>query len=229
MLINRKVLIEGLPLKTKCAGKERSLEAKRVAIYARVSTHYKQETLNQLDQLREFCQRQGWLVVAEYIDHETGSVPTRANFQKMLLHASQRKFDVLLFFALDRLTREGTLATLQYLESLTSYQVGYKSFTEPYLDSCGTFKDVVISLLATMAKQERIRMGERVRAGLQRARRQGKKLGRPPLRRLTGEEVAKLRKERVRTKAPFRELARKYHVSVWAAHGICTKHGRSSL
>lgn len=78
----------------------------------------------------------------------------------MLLHASQRKFDVLLFWALDRLTREGTLATLQYLERLTSYQVGYKSFTEPYLDSCGTFKDVVISLLATMAKQERIRMGE---------------------------------------------------------------------
>jgi DNA invertase Pin-like site-specific DNA recombinase len=71
----------------------------------------------------------------------------------MLLHASQRKFDVLLFWSLDRLTREGTLATLQYLERLTSYQVGYKSFTEPYLDSCGTFKDVVISLLATMAKQ----------------------------------------------------------------------------
>ena len=75
----------------------------------------------------------------------------------MLLHASQRKFDVFLFWALDRLTREGTLATLQYLERLTSYQVGYKSFTEPYLDSCGTFKDVVISLLATMAKQERLR------------------------------------------------------------------------
>jgi DNA invertase Pin-like site-specific DNA recombinase len=88
-------------------------------------------------------------VVNEYIDHQTGSVPARDEFQKMLLHASQRKFDVLLFWALDRLTREGTLATLQYLERLTSYQVGYKSFAEPYLDSCGTFKDVVISLLAT--------------------------------------------------------------------------------
>ncbi len=80
-------------------------------------------------------------MITEYIDHETGSISTRAEFQKMLLHASQRKFDVLLFWALDRLTREGTLATLQYLERLTSYQVGYKSFTEPYLDSCGTFKD----------------------------------------------------------------------------------------
>jgi DNA invertase Pin-like site-specific DNA recombinase len=197
------------------------VKAKRVAIYARVSTRDKQETLNQLAQLREFCRRQGWRLVTEYIDTESGSVPSRANFQKMLLHASQREFDVLLFFALDRLTREGTLATLQYLERLTSYQVGYKSFTEPYLDSCGTFKDVVISLLATMAKQERLRIGERVRAGLQRARGQGKRLGRPPLRRLTVEEVAKLRKERVRTKAPFRTLATKWGLSVWSVHRLC--------
>jgi DNA invertase Pin-like site-specific DNA recombinase len=208
-------------LKTQCAGNGRSVKAKRVAIYARVSTRDKQETLNQLAQLREFCRRQGWRLVTEYIDTESGSVPSRANFQKMLLHASQREFDVLLFFALDRLTREGTLATLQYLERLTSYQVGYKSFTEPYLDSCGTFKDVVISLLATMAKQERLRIGERVRAGLQRARGQGKRLGRPPLRRLTVEEVAKLRKERVRTKAPFRTLATKWGLSVWSVHRLC--------
>ena len=132
--------------------------------------------VNQLAQLREFCQQQGWQVPTEYVDHETGSTSARDEFQKMLLHASQRKFDVLLFWALDRLTREGTLATLQYLERLTSYQVGYKSFTEPYLDSCGTFKDIVISLLATMAKQERIRMGERVRAGIAQARRAGKPL-----------------------------------------------------
>ena len=149
---------------------------KRVAIYARVLTRAKQETLNQVAQLREFCKRQGWRLVNEYIDHETGAVSTRADFQKMLLHASERRFDVLLFWALDRLTREGTLATLQYLERLTSYQVGYKSFTEPYLDSCGTFKDVVISLLATMAKQERLRMGERVRAGIAQARRAGKRI-----------------------------------------------------
>jgi DNA invertase Pin-like site-specific DNA recombinase len=198
----------------------------KCAIYARVSTRDRQETLNQLAQLREFCQRQNWLVVSEYVDHETGSIATRAEFQKMLLHASQRKFDVLLFWALDRLTREGTLATLQYLERLTSYQVGYKSFTEPYLDSCGTFKDVVISLLATMAKQERIRMGERVRAGIVQARRAGKRIGRPPLKVLKPKDVAELRKERARTKAPFRSLATKYGISVFTAHQLCTRNGR---
>lgn len=195
---------------------------KRVAIYARVSVRDKQETLNQLTQLREFCNQQGWrLVTPEYIDHESGAVPTRADFQKMLLHASQRKFDVLLFWALDRLTREGTLATLQYLERLTSYQVGYKSFTEPYLDSCGTFKDVVISLLATMAKQERLRMGERVRAGIAQARRAGKRIGRPPLRVLTAKEITTLQKERKRTQLPFRTLAMKYGLSVWTVHKLC--------
>jgi len=205
------------------------MQVKRVAIYARVSIRDKQETLNQLAQLREFCQQQGWQrVTPEYIDHETGSVSTRADFQKMLLHASQRRFDVLLFWALDRLTREGTLATLQYLERLTSYQVGYKSFTEPYLDSCGTFKDVVISLLATMAKQERLRMGERVRAGLQRALRQGKRLGRPPLRVLKRKDVAELRKERKRTRAPFRELAAKYGITVFTAHKLCVRSGKTA-
>jgi DNA invertase Pin-like site-specific DNA recombinase len=192
----------------------------KCAIYARVSAPDKQETLNQLDQLREFCQQQGWLVMTEYIDRQTGSVPARAEFQKMLLHASQRKFEVLLFWALDRLTREGTLATLQYLERLTSYQVGYKSFTEPYLDSCGTFKDVVISLLATMAKQERTRMGERVRAGLMHARSKGKRLGRPPLRVLTSAEIAKLRRERKLTAKPYRKLAAEFGTSVWQVHRL---------
>ena len=197
-----------------------------VAIYARVSTRDKQETLNQLAQLREFCHRQGWQAPTEYIDRESGSVARRDEFQKMLLDASQRKFDLILFWALDRLTREGTLATLQYLERLTSYQVGYKSFTEPYLDSCGTFKDVVISLLATMAKQERIRMGERVRAGIAQARRSGKRLGRPPLRVLPAEDITKLRKERAQAKVPFRMLATKYQISVFTAHQLCTRNGR---
>ena len=196
------------------------MRSTKVAIYARVSTRDKQETMNQLAQLREFCQKQRWLVIAEYVDLESGSVPSRANFQQMLLDASQQKFAVLLFWGLDRLTREGTLATLQYLERLTSYNVGYKSFTEPYLDSCGTFKDVVISLLATMAKQERLRMGERVRAGLMHARSKGKRLGRPPLRVLTPVEIARLRRERKLTAKPYRKLAAEFGTSVWQVHRL---------
>jgi DNA invertase Pin-like site-specific DNA recombinase len=88
----------------------------------------------------------------------------------MLRDAGARKFDLLLFWALDRLTREGTLATLKCLEILEGYGVHWRSFTEPWIDSAGPFRDVVISLLASLAKQERIRIKERVRAGLDRYR-----------------------------------------------------------
>jgi DNA invertase Pin-like site-specific DNA recombinase len=152
----------------------------RVAIYGRVSTKDKgQEVENQLRQLREFAALQGWTVYREFIDHETGSTDDRAEFQSLFRDASQRKFDVLLFWALDRLSREGVLETLQHLNRLTSYGVGYRSFTEQYFDSCGIFKDAVIAIIATVAKQERIRISQRVKAGLETARAKGKRLGRP--------------------------------------------------
>ena len=152
----------------------------RCAIYARVSTKDKgQEVENQLRQLREFAALRGWTVYREYVDHETGKNDDRGEFQAMFRDASQRKFEVLLFWALDRLSREGVLETLQHLNRLTSYGVGYRSFTEQYFDSCGIFKDAVIAIVATVAKQERVRISERVKAGLETARAKGKKLGRP--------------------------------------------------
>jgi DNA invertase Pin-like site-specific DNA recombinase len=69
----------------------------------------KQETDNQLAQLREFARALGWQVVVEYVDQITGKHSDRAEFQRMFEDASQRKFDVLLFWSLDRLSREGAL------------------------------------------------------------------------------------------------------------------------
>jgi DNA invertase Pin-like site-specific DNA recombinase len=83
----------------------------------------------------------------------------------MLADAGRRKWDLLVFWALDRFTREGTLATLKYLEQLETYGIRWRSFTEPWIDSAGPFRDVVISLLASLAKQERTRLKERVKAG----------------------------------------------------------------
>jgi len=128
-----------------------------------------------------------------WTDRESGSTADRTNFQAMFRAASQRKFDVLLFWSIDRLSREGVLETLQHLNRLTSYGVNYRSFTEQYFDSCGIFKDAVISILATIAKQERIRISERVRAGMRNARAMGRRIGRPAQVPLTGqlrEEIA---------------------------------------
>ena len=83
--------------------------------------------------------------------------------------ASRREFDVLLFWSLDRLSREGTVETLNHLQRLTSYGVHWRSFTEQYLDSTGIFREAVIGILAAVAKQERVRISERVQAGLARA------------------------------------------------------------
>jgi len=94
------------------------------------------------------------------------SAKGRAGLDKVLKMAHQRKFDVLLFWSLDRLSREGTAQTLEYLQTLTSNGIDYHSYTEQYLSSLGAFSDVVVSLLATIAKQERIRISERVKAGL---------------------------------------------------------------
>ena len=150
------------------------------AIYARVSTRDKgQDFTNQLIALREFAAKQDWSIWREYVDQVTGSTDERQQFRQMFQDASQRRFDVLLFWSLDRLSREGVLETLQHLQRLTSYGVAWRSFTEQYLDSTGIFREAVISILAVIAKQERVRLSERTRAGLERVRRSGVKLGRP--------------------------------------------------
>ena len=115
------------------------------------------------------------------MDHETGGTSKRAHFQRMFADARAGKFDLLLFWSLDRLSREGVAATLGHLERLTSYGVGWRSHTEEYLDSTGLFKDAVIAILATIAKQERIRRSERAKAAIQRLQRKGTTdhLGRP--------------------------------------------------
>jgi DNA invertase Pin-like site-specific DNA recombinase len=152
----------------------------KTAIYARVSTKDgRQDTENQLRQLREFAKTQGWEIVHEYVDRASGKKSDREQFQKMFVAASKREFDCLLFWSLDRLSREGTVATLNHLERLTGYGIVYRSLSELYLDSTGMFKDAVIGILAAVAKQERVRLSERTKAGLERAKAQGKVGGRP--------------------------------------------------
>src|SRR5215471_20087650 len=154
----------------------------KVALYARVSTKDgRQDTENQLIALRDYCSKQGWTITGEYVDYETGGTSKRQHFQRMFADARTRKFDLVLFWSLDRLSREGVAATLNHLEKLTSYGVGWRSHTEEYLDSTGLFKDAVIAILATIAKQERIRRSERAKAAIQRLQRKGARahLGRP--------------------------------------------------
>lgn len=152
-----------------------------VAIYTRVSTRGNgQDTENQRRELRKYCLKRDWKIVTEYTDEASGSTSQREEFVRLFEDASKKQFDLVLFWALDRFSREGALETLKHLERLTSHGVAWKSYTEEYLDSAGIFKDAIISIMATLAKQERVKISERTKAGLATAKARGKRLGRPP-------------------------------------------------
>src|SRR5438874_895957 len=135
----------------------------RIAIYGRVSTK-KQDEMNQLLQLREFVGTQaGWTLEKEYVDRVTGAgKKERPQFQQMLQDASRRKFDLLLYWSLDRLSREGIVKTIGYLEQLRGWGVGWRSYTQPFLDTGNEMvNSIVLSVLAAVAKQERVTISER--------------------------------------------------------------------
>jgi DNA invertase Pin-like site-specific DNA recombinase len=152
----------------------------KAALYTRVSTRDKgQETANQLKQLREFCESQGWPILAEYEDHESGGKADRTGFREMMTDASRRRFDLLVVWALDRLSREGVPETFGHIRRLSSHGVLFVSFTEAHFRSTGPAGELMIAVAAWIAKQERIRISERVRAGLNQAKECGTRSGNP--------------------------------------------------
>ena len=153
---------------------------KRAIIYARVSTR-DQETENQVSQLRDYASAQEWRVVEVVIDVASGGKDKkdRSGLSEVFSRGHRKRFDILLFWSLDRLSREGSRQTIGYLTQLESYGIDWHSYTEPYISSLGIFSDAIISLLAALARQERVRISERTKAGLERTRRvNGTRLGR---------------------------------------------------
>lgn len=150
----------------------------KVALYIRVSTD-KQEAENQLLQLREYVKKEKWEVHKEYIDIISGKETSRPEFDRLFLDAHKKLFDIVLFWDLSRFSRAGTLFTLQKLQELKNAGIDWVSYQEPYIRSIGQFSDVIISLLSTIARIEREKISQRTKAGLERLKLQGKKLGRP--------------------------------------------------
>jgi DNA invertase Pin-like site-specific DNA recombinase len=151
----------------------------KAAIYARVSSKDgKQDTENQLAQLRRYADASKWTYV-EFIDHETGKHADRDGFLAMFAGASRKEFDVVLVWALDRLTREGIAETFAHIAKLAQYGVMFESLTEPQFRNTGPTGELMMAIAAWIAKQERLRISERTKAGLERARNKGVVLGRP--------------------------------------------------
>lgn len=146
----------------------------RVALYIRVSRDT-QELDNQRQALRDYLTKSGITEYLEYTDIISGKEISRPAYDRLFIDAHKKLFDRVLFWDLSRFSRAGTLHTLQKLHELDLLDIAWKSYQEPYLDSAGAFKDVVVSIMATLAKIEREKISERTKAGLRHATNVGKR------------------------------------------------------
>jgi DNA invertase Pin-like site-specific DNA recombinase len=157
----------------------------RVAIYAPVSTDDKgQDPENQLRELRAWCSNSGHTIAGEYVEAESGRKGTerRKQFAALFDDAAKRKFDCVVFWALDRFSREGMAQTIGHLHRLTSYDVTFHSYTEPHLATDNELvRNILLALLSSLAKVEAQKISDRTKAGMARAKAKGVKVGRPKL------------------------------------------------
>jgi DNA invertase Pin-like site-specific DNA recombinase len=160
-----------------------------VALYARVSMEETdsdskryQEPENQLVPLRQWVQAQGWQVYQEYVDRASGADPNRKAFNAMLADAMQRKFGSILVWRVDRFSRERMSTVLARVQKLQDRGVAVKSLTESWFDTSkdNPIAEVVLAIMAWAAAEERRKISERTKAGIQRLRNIGQwKGGRP--------------------------------------------------
>jgi DNA invertase Pin-like site-specific DNA recombinase len=149
----------------------------KAALYARVSTSNGSHTCeNQLLELRHYCEARAWSVYAEFTDEMSGA-KDRPGLDRLLLEARRARFHVVVCWALDRIGRD-LKHLLAVLEDLQSLNVPFVSLKEG-LDLGSASGRLQLAILAALSQFERERLKERTIAGLQRARAQGKRLGRP--------------------------------------------------
>jgi putative DNA-invertase from lambdoid prophage Rac len=150
----------------------------RAAIYARVSTADQTCEL-QLRELREYCERRGWDVAGEYVDAGwSGAKASRPQLDRLMADASERRFDSVLVWKIDRFGRS-VLNLNQQLALLGSYGVRFIATSQALdTDQSNPTSRLLLQILASVAEFEREMIRERVRAGMRAAKHRGKRLGR---------------------------------------------------
>ncbi len=169
-------------------------KVKRAAIYARVSTRNRQTPQNQIARLREVADKAGWEVVEEYVDRGiSGSKgrDKRPAFDRLCKAATRREIDVVMAWSVDRLGRS-LQDLVAFLSDLQASRV------DLYLDRQGIDTTTpggkaLFQMMGVFAEFERAMIQERIHAGLARARKEGKRLGRPKVARKTERAILKAR------------------------------------
>jgi len=193
---------------------------KRVAIYTRVSTQ-DQSTKAQEKELTLYAANRGWVVTQHYSDTISGAKESRPGLDQLMTDCKKRRADLVLVWKFDRFARSVS-HLLRALETFEEMGVEFVSLSEQ-IDTSTAAGRMIFTVLGAVAALERSLIAERVRLGIENARREGKQLGRPPIRKLTVEEIKRVRADRVKAKLSLRQLATKYRTSLWAIQIATTR------
>ena len=189
---------------------------KRAALYLRVST-VDQHPETQLLDLRQLAGQRGYEIVAEYTDRLSGAKARRPGLDHLMKEARRGRFDVVLTWASDRIARS-TRHFLEILDELNRLNIEFVSFREQ-IDTGGPLGRAIVVIIGAIAELERNLIIERVRAGMRRARLEGRPIGRRPL---ELDHKAILR-DRQRGDS-LGQLARSYRVSRTTIHRVLREH-----
>ena len=197
------------------------MKAKRAGIYVRVSTANGQDTAMQEAELSDYAERRGWSAKIYRDKGQSGAKEHRPALDELLGDVRKRRVDIVAVWSLDRLART-VRQLLELADEFNSLGVDLFSYKQN-IDTSSPAGRLTYQVLSSVAEFERELLRSRVRAGLDQARRNGKRLGRPPLKTLTAKEVRQLRRERREEGVTFRDLAKRHGVSVFTAHSICSR------
>lgn len=181
--------------------------ARRVALYARVSTNnVHQDPEGQLLELREHAAHRGWQVAGEFVDRISGSKDSRPQLDRLMTAARERRVDIILVWKLDRWGRS-LKHLVESLAELSDLGVSFVSLKDGF-DMMTAAGRAMFGMCAVMAEFERDLIRERVRMGLRNAKAKGKRLGRPRAA-LPMDKAQALRAQG----ATLREIAKKLRLS----------------
>ena len=178
---------------------------KRAVLYCRISTG-DQHLETQLLDLREMAKQRGCEIVREYSDVISGSKAKRPGLDQLMADARRHRFDIVFVAAFDRVARS-VRHFLELLDELSRLNIEFISLREN-IDTGGALGRAMVVIVGAIAELEKSLIVERVRAGMRRAKAEGRRIGRAPLD-LDREQVVADR----RSGMSLTEVAKKYHVS----------------
>ncbi len=189
---------------------------KRAALYLRVST-VDQHPETQLHDLRQLAAQRGFEIAAEFTDRISGTKARRPGLDQLLAGVRRGHFDVVLVWASDRIARS-VKHFLDILDELNRLNVEFVSFREQ-IDTGGPLGRALVVIIGAIAELERNLIIERVRAGMRRARLEGRHIGRTPMQL----DRAAIRSDRSRGHS-LRQIAKTYRISTATVQRVLREH-----